>query len=265
VTTLQPKSLRVLLIGESCQDEYHYGECRRLSPEAPVPVFDWNCTKVFPGMATNVKANIEAFGCKVDFISNNPEELLKKRYIDDRSGQQLLRVDSGKLVSQPLTESDFYKKCGRIPNGLNYYDAIIFSDYEKGLIPWDVANLICSNYTGKIFVDSKKNDLTCYENAFLKINEFEEEGALAWSENSEVIVTLGKAGAKWGNSYFAAPKVDVYDVTGAGDVFLATFAVLHTSGETVQASIKKAILMASKSVQHSGTYQLNKNDIGEIL
>jgi D-beta-D-heptose 7-phosphate kinase/D-beta-D-heptose 1-phosphate adenosyltransferase len=220
---------------------------------------------VFPGMASNVKANIEAFGCKVDFISNNPEELLKKRYIDDRSGQQLLRVDSGKLVSQPLTESDFYKKCGRIPSGLDYYDAIIFSDYEKGLIPWDVANLICSNYTGKIFVDSKKSDLTCYENAFLKINEFEEEEALAWSENSEVIVTLGKAGAKWANSYFPAPKVDVYDVTGAGDVFLATFAVLHTSGETVQASIKKAILMASKSVQHSGTYQLNKNDIGEIL
>lgn len=216
-------------------------------------------------MASNVKANIEAFGCQVDFISNDPEELTKKRYIDDRSGQQLLRVDSGKLVSQPLTESDFYKKCGRIPNELNYYDAIIFSDYEKGLISWNVANLICSNYTGKIFVDSKKTDLTCYENAFLKINEFEEEEALDWSENSEVIVTLGKAGAKWDDSYFPAPKVDVYDVTGAGDVFLATFATLHASGETIQSSIKKAILMASKSVQHSGTYQLHKDDIDEIL
>ena len=43
-TTQQPTSLRVLLIGESCIDEYHYGECRRLSPEAPVPVLDYTKT-----------------------------------------------------------------------------------------------------------------------------------------------------------------------------------------------------------------------------
>ena len=39
-TSQRQKSLKILLIGESCLDEYHYGECRRLSPEAPVPVLD---------------------------------------------------------------------------------------------------------------------------------------------------------------------------------------------------------------------------------
>ena len=31
---------RVLLIGDSCYDIYHTGSVDRISPEAPVPVFD---------------------------------------------------------------------------------------------------------------------------------------------------------------------------------------------------------------------------------
>ena len=38
----QQKQLKVLLIGDSCTDEYVYGSCERLNPEAPVPILKFN-------------------------------------------------------------------------------------------------------------------------------------------------------------------------------------------------------------------------------
>ncbi len=248
--------MKVLLIGESCVDEYHYGECRRLSPEAPVPVLDYTKTTLHPGMASNVLQNLESFGCKVDFITNDPEDLRKTRFVDARSKQQLLRVDEGTCVD-PLNIRNI--------GDLNQYDLIIFSDYDKGLIPWEAANNICENYRGNIFVDSKKNDLSCFHNAYIKINEFEEEKALAYPESCTFIVTLGKDGARWLGKKYSAPKVyDVYDVSGAGDVFLATLSIITTL-QDLDSAIAKSVLMASRSVQHFGTYKLTKEDIAEVL
>jgi len=247
--------LKVLLIGESCVDEYHYGECRRLSPEAPVPVLDYTKTTLHPGMASNVLQNLESFGCEVDFITNDSKDLRKTRFVDARSKQQLLRVDEGTCVD-PLNLKDL--------KNLDDYDVIIFSDYDKGLIPWSAANYICEHYSGKIFVDSKKTDLSCYQNAYIKINEFEEKKALAYSDSCSFIVTLGMDGAKWLGTTYPAPKVDVYDVSGAGDVFLATLSVVATM-ENIDSAVQKSVLMASRSVQHFGTYKLTKEDIAEVL
>ena len=255
--TQQLKSLRLLLIGESCTDEYYYGECLRLSPEAPVPVLDHTYSKFCPGMAANVLQNLESFGVHVDVITNDPCELIKERYIDDRSKCQLLRVDRG-------TQVESIKNSNLFLEDLSGYDAIIFSDYEKGLIPYTIAKDICKRFDGYIFVDTKKNDLTCYPKSFIKINEFEEMDSFAFSNEAEMIVTKGKQGAFWNEKHFPAPLVDVYDVSGAGDVFLATFAVSVTSGAPIETSIERAVLMASRSVQHFGTYKITEEDINEI-
>ena len=258
--------MNVLLIGESCYDEYHYGECLRLSPEAPVPVLDWKMGSVSPGMAANVERNLLALGCSVKFITNDPADLTKTRYVDKRSGHQLLRVDRGTGVKEPLSTRDYIVKGGRLSE-INFsdYDVMIFSDYEKGFISHSIALALCEDFDGPIFVDSKKTDLTCYPGAFIKINEFEEKDALAFDDESEIIVTKGKEGATWKGKKFPAPKVDVYDVTGAGDVFLATLSYLYGNGNSISTSIEKAIQMASRSVQHSGTYQIQKWDIEEVL
>ena len=89
---LQPNSLNVLLIGDSCVDEYKIGTIDRLSPEAPVPVIKIVETESVPGMAANVKKNLEHLGVYPDFITNE-QTILKTRYIDKRSGQHMLRVD----------------------------------------------------------------------------------------------------------------------------------------------------------------------------
>ena len=92
---IQPqKYYKILLIGDSCVDRYHYGECKRLSPEAPVPVLKHLNTKEQPGMALNVEENLKAFPVEVDVLTNS-NVITKERFVDIRSKQHLLRCDFG--------------------------------------------------------------------------------------------------------------------------------------------------------------------------
>ena len=60
--------MKVLLLGDSCEDEYIYGRCTRISPEAPVPVLDYAKIKTTSGMAGNVCLNLQSF-VKIKFSS----------------------------------------------------------------------------------------------------------------------------------------------------------------------------------------------------
>ena len=62
--------MKVLVIGDSCKDIFIYGYADRISPEAPVPVFNTVKQTKNGGMAKNVLANLEAFGLNVDIITN---------------------------------------------------------------------------------------------------------------------------------------------------------------------------------------------------
>ena len=68
---MQPqKQYKILLVGETCQDEYVYGDVDRISPEAPIPVVKYIRTETSNGMSANVKANLESFGVLVNHITN---------------------------------------------------------------------------------------------------------------------------------------------------------------------------------------------------
>jgi bifunctional ADP-heptose synthase (sugar kinase/adenylyltransferase) len=245
-----------LLIGEQCRDEYHYGTVDRISPEAPVPVFDYERTEVRPGMAGNVYHNLKAFGCSVDFITNDEHKIIKRRFVDSRLSQQLLREDIGNEVD-PVSLDD-------LPD-LNQYDAIVFSDYCKGLLTWGCARSVCTKANCKIFVDSKGSDLTCFPNSVIKINQKEYDQGPCFAEPYELIVTKAKNGAEWNRTEYPAPPVNVYDVSGAGDVFHATLAVISTVTDDLSMGIKCAVKLATKSVGHVGTYCITKEDIMEVL
>ena len=88
----QQKQFKILLIGDSCIDRYIYGEVKRLNPEAPVPILSYKKTKTQQGMCWNVYNNLLAFGVEVCMLTNE-EEIVKTRYIDEKSNQQILRVD----------------------------------------------------------------------------------------------------------------------------------------------------------------------------
>ena len=57
------KLFKVLVVGDSCVDEYQYGHVDRLSPEAPVPVFQCDTALNNFGMGANVAKNLTVLGC----------------------------------------------------------------------------------------------------------------------------------------------------------------------------------------------------------
>lgn len=249
------KPFKVLLIGESCIDEYFLGDCNRISPEAPVPILDFYEKESKFGMAMNVKLNLESFGIEVFFLSNNPKKITKKRFIDQKSKHQLLRLDLGKSVSQIKIKKIFFE---------NSYDALIISDYDKNLLPHKTLEELCSNFKGIKIVDTKKKDLSCFSNCIIKCNSDEYEKITKFGNNCEYIVTKGKNGASWNGLNFEAPQINLYDVTGAGDVFLASFSYFYIKTKNIKNSIKKAVKLSSRSVEFLGNYVLTSEDIKNV-
>ena len=141
------QSLKILVIGDYCTDIFKYGQCNRLSPEAPVPVFLFDYETRTEGMAGNVYNNILAFKVDTELKVSN-KETYKERYVDTKSKQHLLRADYEKPLPELL-----------INFSLERYDAIVIADYNKGTITNKVFQEIVNNYKGLIFVDSKKQDL----------------------------------------------------------------------------------------------------------
>jgi bifunctional ADP-heptose synthase (sugar kinase/adenylyltransferase) len=234
--------LKILLIGDDCVDTYVYGTVDRISPEAPVPVFEPKYEIVLDGMAGNVRKNLEALGCDVKFLHGSTSK--KKRIIDQRSKQQLLRIDND-TASDPIT----------IESELPAYDAIVISDYNKGAVTYELVEDLRSRFKGPIFIDTKKTDLARFNGCYIKINKLEHKRATSLPDDRWLIVTHGSDGAVWNGWVFPAEVVgDVTDVTGAGDTFLAAFAYEYLIQEYVQAAIKFAIRASGITVQHVGVY-----------
>jgi D-beta-D-heptose 7-phosphate kinase/D-beta-D-heptose 1-phosphate adenosyltransferase len=240
--TRQQKKFNILLVGDSCIDQYQYGSIDRISPEAPVPVFKFSHAETRPGMAGNVNANLEALECNITFITDG-EPSTKTRLIDARSKQHIVRIDNDiqAIGLQP----------GFI-NHINDYDAVLVSDYNKGVISYELIEWIIKEFNGPIFVDTKKTELARLEGCTVKINAL--EYSLLKSECSELIVTNGKDGAMYKGQSWKAPQVEVTDVCGAGDTFLAALAVEFLNTSNIVDSIVFANKAAAITVQHTGVY-----------
>ena len=252
--TQQLKYLNILLIGDSCLDVYHYGKCEKISPEAPVLVLKKESSEMIDGMAGNVKNNLEAF-CNRVFFYTNTEEILKNRYIETRYNQHLLRVDEGETISlKPLDVNSI--------NDNIKYDALVISDYNKGFVTSQVSQHLCDKYKDiPIFVDSKKRDLSCFSNCFVKINKKEHKNITKFGKNTKIIVTLGSDGAMYMDENYSTKEVDVFDVSGAGDVFLSAMASSYLRLDDIVKSINIANICASYSVSKLGTYALKIDDL----
>lgn len=246
--TQQQKQFRILLIGDNCKDIYQYGTIDRLSPEAPVPVFVPTYTEERDGMAGNVFNNLEALGCHVNYLHG--ETSVKTRIIDARSKQQVVRIDKD-IQSTPITfETEIPK----------VYDAIVVSDYNKGTVSYElIVELIETGIP--IFVDTKKTDLERLQGAWVKINDL--EYSKITSECSGLIVTHGANGASVMHHDITcpAPNVEVSDVTGAGDTFLAALTVEYLKTTDIAKAVQFAVQASAVTVQHSGVYAPSLQEI----
>jgi bifunctional ADP-heptose synthase (sugar kinase/adenylyltransferase) len=246
--TAQQKKLKILLIGDNGVDQYQYGTVDRISPEAPVPILNYTHTITKPGMAANVKDNLEKLGCDVDFL-HGVKTCIKTRVIDYKTKHHLLRIDQD-TPSKPVKID--YKN-------LNHYDAIVISDYDKGSVSYELVENIRINYTGSVFVDTKKIDLARFEKCFVKINQKEFDAAKTFP--TDLIVTKGSKGAIYKEQLIPAPNVEAFDVCGAGDTFLAALTYQYCQTKEIVNAIKFAIKASSVTVQHIGVYSPTLEEI----
>lgn len=256
----QAKLLKILVIGDSCIDKFIYGTCDRLSPEAPVPVLNHTLTKKMPGMAGNVTENIKAFSASVDLVTQQ-SEITKVRYVDSRSNQHIMRFDIEPGINR---KNDVFFATGSYAQQAiaGAYDIVILSDYNKGFLQEMQIAGVTSKMKQNVYVDTKKKDISCFKNSMIKLNVSEYKlSANTVHESSGIVKTMGSRGASHAGSIYPAAPVEVFDVSGAGDTFLAAFSIYHAITDNTPQSIKFANKCSSIVVQRKGTYALRIEDL----
>lgn len=259
---------RVLLIADICKDIYHMGYADRISPEAPVPVFIQDHNIVSDGMGLNVYNNLKKLQLAVTPIYPTRVSF-KHRYVDLKSKQQLIRVDEdAKQVSCNIVLTDIIQ--------YDSFDAIVVSDYDKGFISMEFLKrlaVIADRYSIPLFIDSKKKNIFELTHCIIKINEkeFKDTGwnfdpVAASFERVNLIVTYGDKGAKYQDTHWfpVKKKIEVRDVTGAGDTFLAALVYQYLHSNSYLDAIRFANKAASITVQKFGTYAPTIQEINRV-
>lgn len=244
---------KILVIGDKCIDEFIYGQVVRLAPEAPVPIFNPIYSKTNQGMAGNVLNNLKSLDVDCDLICNE-EEILKSRYVDERTNQILMRVDKNDRVAR--IDQSILKQIKSNRLGTKQYSAIIISDYNKGFLSEKDIHFICKN-NKNVFLDTKKIlDTWCENASFIKINHVEYEHTKFSLSNldleEKLIITMSDKGCKYNNKMYPVKKVDIKDVSGAGDTFIAALVKNYIQTWEIEKSIIFAQECATLVVQKKG-------------
>lgn len=302
---------RVLVIGEIFKDEFVYGKVSRISPEAPVPILDLenDLGLTFLGGAGNAAANLKSLAPDLDvhlcgilskkdkdlvytaglndtymYLEENPfSTITKTRYIDQDSSYQFLRVDANKYTAQQIHNFEEYILSVISPS---FFEVILISDYNKGLITENIARWLCQN-NFKVIVDTKKQFLDCFRGAIcMKLNENEfkrcfEELRQSMSQFPYILKTQGKAGMSYyefGRLADFNPSIKnnpnlVRDLTGAGDVVAAVLAKDMAAANEITFKDKtwwkqvmwEANVAAGISVLKSGTCVVEAEELSKEL
>lgn len=311
------KQKRVLVIGDTILDVYLNGKTTRLCPEAPVPLVDIEERLVFLGGAANTACNFRSLGAEVDFVSvvgddasgNEALELLEEKGISSRfgfksgdrhtlvktrlvsGGHIVSRFDSGSTTA--ISDEINLNICKLLTELHGKYDAIVLSDYDKGVITEALTSClerlqIESNIY--LAIDSKR--LQFFSNlkpSFVKPNynetisllghssrlknradQLKDEGErlFAITKSNTIAVTLDAEGSLLfynGNfvAHIPAEKIHQPSVSGAGDTYLAAFVLSDCSETDTAKNAKVATAAASIAIAKEFTSTCSRSELEE--
>lgn len=243
---------KILVIGEFCIDRFVYGDVKRLSPEAPVPVFNEIKTVENNGMTGNVVENIKSLYEDCEIIHwHQPDKIIKTRYVDLKSNHMFIRIDDEKIPCDKILYLTPEQR-----RTISESDAVIISDYDKGFISNDVIKNIAA-IAKLTILDSKKilDYSTISEVNYVKLNysEYLNNKELCDSFKEKFIITKGKDGASFnGVDYESDNPQQTIDVSGAGDTFMASFLIKLLTTDSVEESIKFANDVCADVVNKKG-------------
>lgn len=300
----------ILVVGDFMIDHYLWGSCSRISPEAPVQVVDIKNESSKLGGAGNVVLNLLSLNAKVDIstvlgFDKNSEIIVKMledlnidtsliEYEKERvaskktrilaSHQQIIRFDKEtKDYISKKTEDKLEKK---ISKKMKKYDAVLLSDYAKGVLtPSFTQSIIkeANKNSVPVLVDPKGDDYSKYFGATLltpnkkeamsatNINIKDEESLLKAVKKLKndvnlkySLITLSEDGmAIYDKKLIKIPTIarEVYDVTGAGDTVLAALGVGLSIGFDIQKAANFATSAAAVVVAKLGSATANFEEI----
>lgn len=269
--------LRILVIGDMIEDHYLFGRIERQNPEAPVPLVRIKSEKTAWGGACNVHTAMKKLGVTASYLHDDEKICPKKTRIVVK-GQQVIRFDLADHAT-PLsknTQEDFINIARWLSPVLH---GIVISDYAKGVVCGDWIERLVSACSGTpFFIDGHPSNYRLYPpEAYLKINHRELKEITGTDsiqagvdeikkDHHAVIVTCGENGTVYvddGYPVCRAPvyKRKVYDVTGAGDAWIAAFVPAFLQSGKISSSIDFANLVAGISVEHIGSYHPSWEEI----
>ena len=307
---------RVLCVGDVMVDRSIYGEVKRISPEAPVPVVRVTRETSELGGAGNVVRNLAALGASCAFVaaigddlagrevsnllarlpvepylrvSRHRETTIKNRFFS-LDGHHLLRAD--RETRLPLAADDAAGVMRAVNSELLRAEAVVLSDYGKGVLSGDVAqNIIAAAAAQRkpVIVDPKGADYGRYMGAtVLTPNRAELAEATGLpvdtTENlvtaarglcrdvgvGAVLVTRSGEGMTLvtaGGTVHHQPAQtrEVADVTGAGDTVAATLTLALACKAPLHVAMEIANVAAGVVVGRHGTAVTSVQDITAAL
>jgi D-beta-D-heptose 7-phosphate kinase/D-beta-D-heptose 1-phosphate adenosyltransferase len=182
---------RLLVVGDVMLDKYIWGDVRRISPEAPVPVVHVTHQSQQPGGAANVAMNLVKLGAQTTLVgfsggdedenlltdnlrSNGISSMLvpckgfptttKLRILGGQ--QQMLRLDSERLAQRSQGDYGRLLKC--VLEKLPSCDTVVLSDYAKGVLSPEVCQQVIQAARKQkipVLVDPKSSDFSRYRGA----------------------------------------------------------------------------------------------------
>lgn len=303
---------KILIIGDIMIDAYIFGQVERISPEAPVPVLNIAEREYRLGGAGNVAKNILSLGatpimCSV--IGNDENAIIlrslltKKNKISDKyvinserittsktrmisQYQQLLRLDSEDIT--PLDDKLSRKFAQVIKDAIDAEkpDAIIFEDYDKGVItPLLINEITWYAHENNIptTVDPKHRNFTAYKdvtlfkpnfkefiigtNSHIDKKNINETLALAKQYRAEknidnMLITLSEYGVLIVNEesdfHIPAEKRDISDVSGAGDTVISTISLCMACGMPISIATQIANIAGGLVCEKVGVVPIDK-------
>ncbi len=295
------KNKRILVLGDLMMDKYIWGHVSRISPEAPIPVVVAKKDTACLGGAGNVSHNLHSLGAlpiltgvvgkdkeggwirksvpenRGIFISKKRPTTVKTRVIAHH--QHVVRVDiEEKKPISPQLSDKIYRFIQQ-----EKFDALIVSDYNKGLITESLIQKVLSFAQQKnilVCVDPKVEHFLSFSPVTLITpNHLEVESIVhhACRSNPDVekagktilsqistkylILKRGEQGLsvfEKGETILHVPTLaqEVYDVTGAGDTVIAVSSLALLSGASIQEAALLANIAAGVVVGKLGTATL---------
>ena len=191
---IRNKKPHIAVIGDLMIDHYIWGDCNRISPEAPVQIVSTHKESMLLGGAGNVINNLHSLDAKVSIFSvvgddSNAEQiemLLKKTPLEEKvivnepsrittkksriiaSNQQVIRYDSE--TTQNILLASQFALLESLKKHFFHYDIILLSDYGKGVLTpsftQDIINL-AHDFNTPVLVDPKGSDYSKYRGATL--------------------------------------------------------------------------------------------------